>query len=202
MLLRSLMAAAALVVTAAACSCTDPAWCQPLSSPPAKQELFVFTVTPGAHANYNWTYLTTIVAFYDLSSDPTLLCEAHSRNVRVILQADDFPLANLTDASQRAAWVSTQVARVAASGADGVNVDIESPITSEDQPALLTALVSSLAMAMHAANKAYQVSFDVAWGPNNVDGRSYDYVGLGNAVDLMFVMVRNLVRVHTRAAVP
>lgn len=34
-----------------------------------------------------------------------------------------------------------------------------------------------------------QVSVDIPWSPYDVDGRSYDWRGLGDAVDLLFVMV-------------
>jgi Di-N-acetylchitobiase len=81
-----------------------------------------------------------------------------------------------------------QVKMVTDAGADGLNVDVESPITSPEQPALLTQLVSNVTRALHAANPVSQVSFDVAWSPNDIDGRSYDYVGLSEACDVLFVM--------------
>lgn len=34
----------------------------------------------------------------------------------------------------------------------------------------------------------FQVSFDVAWSPDCIDGRCYDYPGLAKASDLLFVM--------------
>ena len=73
-------------------------------------------------------------------------------------------------------------------GADGLNIDIESPIDASWQPQRLTQLASEVTQALHAANPKAQVSFDVAWGPNDVDKRSYDYLGLATAVDLLFVM--------------
>lgn len=34
----------------------------------------------------------------------------------------------------------------------------------------------------------FQVSFDVAWSPNCIDKRCYDYVGIAKHSDLLFVM--------------
>lgn len=84
--------------------------------------------------------------------------------------------------------VVLQLDRVQATGADDLNIDIESPISHPDQPALLTVLVQETTAAFHAWNPHSQVSFDVAWGPRDVDGRSYDYVGLSKAADVLFVM--------------
>jgi len=42
--------------------------------------------------------------------------------------------------------------------------------------------------AFHSAIPGSQVSVDVAWSPNNIDGRYYDIPGMANASDLLFVM--------------
>ena len=110
-MLKAVVGALALAALAAAstCPCSNPAFCKPLANPPTRKELFVFTVAPGAWKAYNFTYLTTVVPFYPLESDPTLVCTAHERGVRVVLQATDFPLANLSSAADRAAWTKLQV---------------------------------------------------------------------------------------------
>lgn len=171
----------------AACPCANPASCNPLPIGPSKPELFVFSVTPKAWESYNQTYLTTIVPFYSLDEDPLLVCTAHEHGIKIALLATDFPLANLTSSSDRSNWVQLQVARMVAAGADGINVDIESPIATPDQPKLLTQLVSELNQALLAANPAAQTSFDVAWSPHDIDGRSYDFPGLAK-VAILFVM--------------
>jgi di-N-acetylchitobiase len=34
-----------------------------------------------------------------------------------------------------------------------------------------------------------QVTVDVPWSPYDIDGRSYDYKGLAEAADLLFIMM-------------
>lgn len=55
------------------------------------------------------SYVTTIVPCFPLSQDPTLLCSAHQRGIRVSLLAEDFPMANLSDPARRTAWANRQV---------------------------------------------------------------------------------------------
>lgn len=145
-------------------------------------------MSPTGYQHYNWTYITTIAAFFSLETYPALLCAAHARGVRVVTKADYFPVANLSSAADRAAWVQAQVARATAVGADGVNVDIEEPLSGATAAGQLTSMVAALRGAMQAANPHAQVTFDVAWGPDDVDGRAYDYAGLASATDMLFVM--------------
>ena len=173
----------------ATCMCANATLCEPLKSPPVSpRELFVFTQSPTGYQHYNWTYITTIAAFFPLETYPALLCEAHARGVRVVTKAGYFPVANLSSAADRDAWVSAQVARATAVGADGVNVDIEEPVAGVTAAGQLTAMVGALHDAMRARNPHAQVTFDVAWGPDDVDGRAYDYAGLAAATDALFVM--------------
>ena len=148
----------------------------------------MFTVNPAGFQGFNWTYITTVAAFFPLEQHPELLCAAHARGVRVVTKASPFPVANLSSSADRAAWVQSQVKTMQAVGADGINVDIEEPIMISSQAKDLTSLVSALRDAAHAVNPMAQVSFDVAWGPGGVDERVYDYAGLAKATDLLFVM--------------
>ena len=68
--------------------------------------------------------------------------------MRVVTKAGHFPVANLSSAAYRDAWVSAQVARVTAVGADGVNVDIEEPVAGATAAGQLTAMVGALHDAM------------------------------------------------------
>jgi hypothetical protein len=52
----------------------------------------------------------------------------------------------------------------------------------------LTALVQELGQTFHAFFPNAQISFDVAWSPNCIDGRCYDYAAIVNAVNFAFVM--------------
>ena len=181
-------ASAQTTVHSPSCKCANATWCRPLSAPPAGKELFVFTEYPTGYLDFNWTYVTTVAAFFSLEAYPQVLCEAHARGVRVATRANPFPVANLSSSADRASWVASEVARMQATGADGINVDIEQAITSPSTAADLTALVAALRSAAHQAHPLAQVSFDVAWNPKGVDNRDYDYASLATAADLLFVM--------------
>lgn len=73
---------------------------------------------------------------------------------------------------------------------DGINVDVEEPIpaSSPDTAHLLTKLVGDLATAMHAQVPGSRVTVDVAWSPDCIDGRCYDYRGLADASDGLIIM--------------
>ena len=73
--------------------------------------------------------------------------------------------------------------------ADGLNIDIEGELqNSTEQQELLTQLVRDTVAAFKSANDDYQVTFDVAWSPDCIDGRCYDYVAIAAAVDFVVVM--------------
>lgn len=52
-----------------------------------------------------------------------------------------------------------------------------------------TALVSLMSQEVHKALPGSQVSVDIPWSPYDIDGRSYDWLGLAAAADLLFVMM-------------
>ena len=75
---------------------------------------------------------------------------------------------------------------------DGVTFDYESPIPPFDPRAqYYVDIVNETNHALKAINKGYQVSVCAAWSPgvpSGIDGRAYDYVGLANASDFLYVM--------------
>ena len=73
--------------------------------------------------------------------------------------------------------------------ADGLNIDIEGELqNTTEQQELLSQLVRDTGAAFKKANQHYQVSFDVAWSPNCIDGRCYDYPAIAASVDFIVVM--------------
>lgn len=73
--------------------------------------------------------------------------------------------------------------------ADGLNIDIEGATQNgTNQSALLLELVQNTSLAFKTANNNYQVTFDVAWSPNCIDGRCYDYKGIADATDFVVIM--------------
>jgi len=79
---------------------------------------------------------------------------------------------------------------VADTHTDGINLDFEDPIPpGSPLVAALTALTSSLSDALHTQIGPWiQMSVDVAWSPDCIDVRCYDYAAMAQHSDLLFVM--------------
>jgi len=92
-------------------------------------------------------------------------------------------------ATERQQWVTSMVAAVQQGGFDGVTFDFENPLVAgSKQVAEYTGAVKAARDGLHAANPSFQVSVCVAWSPDAIDGRAYDYKGLSEASDLFYVM--------------
>lgn len=165
------------------CPCSNTSLCQPVNVAD-RAELFIFQVRTSDWHHYNFTHLTTIVACAGV--DPALLCYAHDRNIRVVSIAS-YPVEQMANTTARQQWVKQQVATVQSSWIDGVNVDFEDALDTTTA-LLYTALVANLTSALHSLVPGSQVTVDVAWSPNCIDGRCYDAVGLAAASDFLFVM--------------
>uniref|UniRef100_A0A8D0LB12 Di-N-acetylchitobiase n=1 Tax=Sphenodon punctatus TaxID=8508 RepID=A0A8D0LB12_SPHPU len=148
--------------------------------------VFVFDVGRKTWKFYDWSQITTVAAFGEY--DPELMCYAHSKGVRVVLKGD-VPLGEIINAYVRRAWIAQQVDLAKKQFMDGINIDIEQEVnkTSPEYYAL-TALVEETTEAFHRAIPGSQVTFDVAWSPACIDKRCYNYSGIANASDFLFVM--------------
>lgn len=181
------------VADGAKCPCSDATLCERVQVPPRK-EVFAFMVD-NSFANwrgYDWDLVTTVALFTD-SVNPEFLCHAHAKKVRVVWGAA-FPVSNLTNAEQRKQWVKAQAARVRDTFTDGINVDIEDALKA-DQPQerkLLTVLMHELKGELDRQVPHHQLTFDVAWSPQCVDERCYDYKGLADFTDFLFVMAYDM----------
>ena len=187
-LLTLLMAAAGLS-HARSCPCSSEELCQPITTSPVKQVL-AFMVSTDNWRLYNWTQLTTVAVFVKMTPQQLteLVCFAHSHNARVVLHAD-YPLSNLSNAAMRSKWVSGLIAQVQDGYLDGINIDIEQSIVKDSaNVSLLTDLVHEAYSQFKAVHSSYQVTFDIAWSPNGIDSRWYDYKALASYTDFLVVM--------------
>ena len=169
------------------CPCSNSTLCLPLFLPP-RPELFIFQVRPSDWSSYDWSSLTTVVLTTHL--DPALLCYAHAHSARLVLLTDLTPQ-QLTNASYRSAWVTSNVHAVASTHIDGLNVDFESPLNATGA-AVYSELVKELGEWLRSEVKGSQLTVDVAWSPNCIDGRCYDVVALAAEVDFLFVMAYDM----------
>jgi len=100
----------------------------------------------------------------------------------------DIPTNQLNNATYRRDWIQGLVLKVKNTNTDGVNVDFEDPVAADSpERGLLTLLMRELALAFKSI-PGTQVTYDAAWSPECIDGRCYDYKGISEAVDFLFVM--------------
>ncbi|KAL4858571.1 Di-N-acetylchitobiase [Chlorella vulgaris] len=116
----------------------------------------------------------------------------HAAGARVVIDGRSAnPAAVYGNRTARAAWVAEQVQHAVEAHLDGINFDLEAPILPGDPLALeYSALVAEAAAAFHTAIPGSQVSVDVPWSPYGVDDRHYDWAGLAEAADLLFIWGR------------
>ncbi|KAJ8376412.1 hypothetical protein SKAU_G00069920 [Synaphobranchus kaupii] len=149
-------------------------------------EVYVFDVGGKTWKSYDWSRITTVATFGKY--DPELMCYAHSKGARLVLKGDVL-LSEVVDPAKRTAWVAEKVALAKKQFMDGINIDIEQAV-KEASPEYfaLTALVKESTEAFHREIPGSQVTFDVAWSPDCIDKRCYDYVALAESCDFLFVM--------------
>ncbi|KAH9510126.1 hypothetical protein Btru_043520 [Bulinus truncatus] len=169
------------------CPCSDPNWCKPIEDVPDK-EVFAFSIRNDAShwQLFDWSKLTTVVMFGYINSK--LTCLAHSHNVKVVILGD-VTVDIFTDATKRQQWIEKQLLLVKQNFLDGINFDFEGQVGLNDTLVRdsYTALVKETALAFKKELPYSQISVDVGWKPN-VDIRFFDYQGLADAADLLFVM--------------
>nr|XP_020746956.1 di-N-acetylchitobiase [Odocoileus virginianus texanus] len=167
------------------CPCQVPALCRPITHRP-DFEVFVFDVGYKTWKYYDWSQITTVVLFSNY--DPELMCHAHAKGARVVLKGD-VSVKDIINATFRASWIAQQVKLAKTQYMDGINLDIEQDVAhSSPEYYALTALVKETTDSFHREIEGSQVTFDVPWGPNCVGARCYNYTGIADACDFLFVM--------------
>ncbi|XP_006831064.1 PREDICTED: di-N-acetylchitobiase [Chrysochloris asiatica] len=167
------------------CPCRDPALCRPISHHP-DYEVFVFDVGYKTWKSYDWSQITTVATFGKYDSE--LMCYAHFRGARVVLKGD-VSVKDIIDPTFRASWIAEKLNLAKNQHMDGINIDIEQEVNcSSPEYDALTALVKETTDAFHREIEGSQVTFDVAWSPKHIDRRCYNYSGIADACDFVFVM--------------
>ena len=176
-----------LSVRVKGCICADKSHCAPLLSNGGRPEFFGFSIVGENWRHYNFSTLTTVA----WNTDPQLVCLAHAHKTRVVINAEDAPV-NGT-AAERKAWVDKQVSFAQQNFLDGINFDFEGPVRGPGPLDPLNeryvALLDETTAAFHSrVGPGTMVSIDVAWSPDNIDGRAFPYRQMANVTDLLFVM--------------
>ncbi|DAZ95163.1 TPA: LOW QUALITY PROTEIN: hypothetical protein N0F65_012417, partial [Lagenidium giganteum] len=170
------------------CPCGSEELCLPVhwKQRVKKKELFAFSITNTSQwQHYDWEHLTTVA----WNEDKDLLCHAHKHGVRVVIKHNFDDVNAICKESARQVWIEETYERIVKNHADGVNIDTEKAMRGE-QSACLTQLVRELRTYLNGKpfTENAQISFDVPWAPRGVDGRYYDWSGLAEVVDVLFVM--------------
>ncbi|XP_067847010.1 di-N-acetylchitobiase-like [Heptranchias perlo] len=147
------------------CPCSDRALCEPVTVE-HEFEVFVFDVGGKDWKYYDWSKVTTIAAFGPY--DPDLLCYAHANQVRVILRekgrlsGDLIEVFKIMNGFDRAYGEKNWQDVTSATG---------------------------ISVLVHESQKvSMQVTFNVPWSPDCIDGRCYDFLRIANSCDFLFVM--------------
>ncbi|KAE8609396.1 hypothetical protein XENTR_v10011801 [Xenopus tropicalis] len=183
--LWSLLFLMKILLCSSLCPCLDPALCEPVAET-RDFEVFVFHVREKNWLLYDWTQITTVATFAEY--EPDLMCFAHSKGVRYVLSGD-VSLKDIVDPKIRTAWITEKLELAQSQFMDGFNLDIEQPVLKgSPEYYALTALVQETTEAFHREIPGSQVTFDVPWAPNCVAARCYNYTGIADLCDFLFVM--------------
>ena len=167
------------------CNCANQTLCHVIPVP--HRVVLGFSLGFDNYKLYDWSRINTIVPFTKGRKIPIeFICYAHSHGVSV-LQPPGISKEIVLNVSRHSEAVSAILKDVQTSVVDGINFDFELPLTS-DESKLYTKLVSETRAALHSVNNLYQVSVDVAWSSDCIDGRCYDYIGLSQASDYLVIM--------------
>ncbi|XP_072016119.1 di-N-acetylchitobiase-like [Amphiura filiformis] len=172
------------------CPCSNVSWCNTITTPPRK-EVFAFSVGGPDWKKYDWSRVTTIATFGQYNAE--LMCYAHSQGVRVVITGD-CNITLLFDKVAQKKWIMDHVKQAIDQHMDGINLDIEFPLSKSLAP-LLTELVRETTKAFHDSIPNSQVTYDVAWSSRCVEkccecpgGRCYEYKEIAEATDFVFIM--------------
>jgi Di-N-acetylchitobiase len=165
------------------CPCSDKTLCDPITNVPTK-EIFGF----GANnydegSGFDFDIITTIA----WASGIDLICEAHAAGVRIIAGVSPPLTDNQTAIDE---FIAETIQSIQENYLDGVTFDYESAVTDSNDPinTYYLNVVSQTTAALKQVHSGYQTSVCAAWDPHGIDGRWYDYVGLAEASDFLYVM--------------
>eukprot|EP00931_Biecheleriopsis_adriatica_P078312 TRINITY_DN51775_c0_g1_i1.p1 TRINITY_DN51775_c0_g1~~TRINITY_DN51775_c0_g1_i1.p1 ORF type:complete len:408 (-),score=71.41 TRINITY_DN51775_c0_g1_i1:31-1254(-) len=185
-LLPSSMRMPSKPATNSTCPCADVSLCK---TPMVQHERELFGFDGSNWRTFNWTHVTTVA----WSDDSEIVCQAHAAGARRIAAAPRIVFS--ADRQVRKAWIDNLIDIMKTHFFDGVTFDYESPLdqtpgsSTFDNLSYYVALINETTTALHDAIPGSQTSVCVAWSPDDIDGRNYDYKALAAASDLTYVMV-------------
>ena len=189
------------------CTCANASECEQLRTAPPAREL------TGYGSGYDWAVLRdrrprvsslVLGAYSDSGWSAAMVCDAHARGTRVLLDSPSelgqwhHPVTGaglFANVSYTTAWVADIIDVVQTHYADGFNIDMEDkfPRTYDSGVATrFSALLALVGATLHAARPGARAGAAVAWSPDAIDVRPYDYRGLAFGVDYLYVMAYSI----------
>ena len=180
--------------TAASCPCKNTSLCNNIKTNYTK-ELYGFLGGGKSKLNdtsfYNWTYTTAFAINYKDTNESGMndtMCTAHSHGVRMILW--NYPSMPLTaDVNTQMAWIEKAFNLVKFLNYDGITFDYEgSMLWNDPKMPYYVSLVNRTTQYFHENLPGSTTSVCVAFQAYLQWGRQYDYIGLANAADYLYIM--------------
>ncbi|KYQ91060.1 glycoside hydrolase family 18 protein [Tieghemostelium lacteum] len=165
-----------------ACPCQDESLCQVLQTPPREEIVgFILDNDMDFYQQYvNWQNLTSVIVPLSNSTNPEIICLAHQHKVRVHHMVD-WP--GSWDLVTQNEWLRQNLYLVKQFNADGLNLDFEMPLHSNETE-LLNIFVQRISKLLHKMNPYIQLSYDVDLEPpGNLDVQT-----VGLELDFWFIM--------------
>jgi di-N-acetylchitobiase len=170
------------------CPCSPTTLCNRITKKYTREVLVWADFETNATIDYS---VITVIGVYNFHATKPVpfLCDAHRNSVRVVLLTN-FPVQDLLNATARQQFVSDNLQLIEDSYLDGINLDFESVIAQNAtaERNALTDVVASTYKAFSTQSPPMQVTFDVAWSPDCIDERCYDYKALSDNADFLMGM--------------
>jgi len=177
----------------------------------ADKEVLAFSISNSSldWMGYDWGLVTTVAMFDVIGQGDSelpppltdsgdlsqlgLICTAHAHGAKAVYGVA-YPVALLGDSETRTEWVQAWLQFVQETFADGINIDIEEPILAGENATResLNLLLRETVDAFRNSSESYQISFDVAWSPDCIDERCYDFEAIAEITDYALVMSYDL----------
>ena len=140
---------------------------------------------------YNWTYTTALAVKEDSVNGPGMddvMCAAHSNGVRMILWgAKGMPFTDNIDVQMQ--WIEQVFNETISLHYDGLTFDYEGcMIWTDVQSQQYTQIVNLTAQYFHKHLPGSTISVCVPFMAYLMGCRQYDYVGLAQSIDYLYIM--------------
>ena len=181
-------------IAARPCPCSDASLCKNVQTNYSK-ELYGFIGGGNSQRNdstqYNWTYVTALAnkdEYTNGTGMDQVMCTAHSHNVRMIYQ-NKASLPFTDNITIQMEWIQHLFDTVTELFYDGVTFDYEgSMLWTDPQSKQYTTLVNLTTQYFHKHLPGSTISVCVPFEAYLQWGREYDYYGLAQASDYLYIM--------------